>query len=72
MPQVIADRERLTFDELDDWVKPSIAWKYLGVSRSNLYEMIRSRTLPAKRWGKRCVRIPKAALAPCIEDLSAA
>ena len=68
MSQDSTNHDRLTFDQLDDWVKPSIAWRYLGVSRSNLYEMIRSHALPAKRWGKRSVRIPNDALTPRINE----
>lgn len=64
MSRHTASIKSLTFDELDDWVTPSIAWQYLKVSKSHLYEMINSGALPAKRWGKRNLRIPKEALRP--------
>lgn len=63
---------RLTYEQLDDWVTPSVAWRYLGISRSHLYEMVRSGRIPAKRWGIRNIRIPKAALAPHVEELAGA
>jgi excisionase family DNA binding protein len=65
--QVRHDRPR--FEELADWVTPSEARQYLGLSRSSMYELIHSQTLPCKRFG-RLIRVPKSALRPEVEEAS--
>jgi excisionase family DNA binding protein len=55
--------ERPRFGELPDWVSPSEAQRYLGVSRSFIYELLRTQQLPSRRFGK-AIRIPKVALNP--------
>ena len=59
------------FDDLPDWVKPRDAARYLNISRSNLYELLQTKTIPSRRLG-RCIRIPKAALAARVEELVSA
>lgn len=70
MPEIRAVVNRISFSELEDWVTPSVAARYIGISKSHLYEMCRSNRIPSKRWGRRCLRIPKAALAPRVEELA--
>lgn len=53
----------LRFDDLEDWVRPMDVVKYLSISRSSLYELVRAGILPSKRLG-RSIRIPKHALDP--------
>lgn len=64
MSQRTANHPSPTYDDLDDWLTPLQARQYLKISRSHLYELIRSERLPAKRWGKRNIRIPKTAVSP--------
>jgi excisionase family DNA binding protein len=60
---------RPRFEALADWVTPSEARQYLGLSRSSMYELIRSRTIPCKRFG-RLIRVPKSALRPEVKEAS--
>lgn len=50
-------------DALGDWVRPMDAVRYLDISRSTLYELVRVGAIPSRRFG-RTIRIPKSALAP--------
>ena len=53
----------LRFEKLDDWVSPEEAWRYLRISRSTIYALIRCGDIPYKRLG-RLIRIPKECLKP--------
>jgi len=59
--------QRLSFSELPDWVSPEEARRFLGLGRATIYELIRSHELPSRKFGRQ-IRVPKAALAPRIEE----
>lgn len=57
------------YDDLPDWVRPTDAVSYLNISRSALYELLRTKAIPSKRLG-RSIRIPKAALNPSMQEMA--
>ena len=48
-------------EELPEFLSPEEFRAYLGLSRSTVYELLRRREIPSRRFGK-CIRIPKSAL----------
>ena len=50
------------FEDLPDFLSVEETRTYLGLGRSTLYELIRSKILASARFG-RVIRIPKVALA---------
>ena len=53
----------LSFAELPDWLPPAEARAFLKLSRTSMYELIRSKAIPSRKFG-RLIRIPKSALDP--------
>lgn len=66
-----ASSHKPSFDSLPDWLSPEEARTFLGIGRTTLYELIRSRQLPSRKFG-RLIRVPKNALAPRVEELVSA
>jgi excisionase family DNA binding protein len=57
------------FDDLPDWSRPMEVARYLHISRSAVYELLRTKAIPSRRLG-RSIRIPKAALDPNVQELA--
>lgn len=53
------------FELLPDWLTPSQVQGYLGLSRSKVYELLRSGEIPSRKFG-RLLRTPKESLRPQI------
>lgn len=51
------------FENLCDWLTPAEVRGYLRISRSSTYELIRSKAIPSRRFGRRLL-VPKYALKP--------
>lgn len=66
-----ASHRKPSFDSLPDWLSPKEARIFLGIGRATVYELIRSRQLPSRKFG-RLIRVPKNALAPRVEELASA
>ena len=58
--QAAIDR-RTPLEELPEFLSPEEFRAYLGLSRSTVYDLLRRREIPSRRFG-RCIRIPKSAL----------
>jgi excisionase family DNA binding protein len=54
---------RPTFEHLPDWLSPEEARRYLGLSRTSIYELLRSNAISHKKFGRR-ILIPKEVLRP--------
>jgi excisionase family DNA binding protein len=50
-----------TRDSLPEWLSPTEAMVWLGISRTSIYERLRRRDIPYKRFG-RLIRISRGAL----------
>jgi excisionase family DNA binding protein len=53
------------FNSLPDWLTPQDARQYLRLSKSALYDKIRSGAIKSRKFG-RLYRIPKEALRPMV------
>lgn len=51
------------FESLSDWLTPSEVRRYLRLSRSSTYDLLRSGAIPSRRFGRRLL-VPKYALKP--------
>jgi excisionase family DNA binding protein len=56
----VIDR-RTPVADLPEFLSPEEFRAYLGLSRSTVYDLLRRRAIPSRRFGK-CIRIPKSAL----------
>ena len=54
-----------SYEDLNDWISPCEAWRYLQISRGSFYGLVRRGSIPCKRLG-RVIRIPKASLKPML------
>jgi|CXWL01.1.fsa_nt_gi excisionase family DNA binding protein len=52
-------------DSLPDWLSPLEVQRYLRLSRTSVYDLLRSGAIQHQRFG-RSIRIPKSALAPTV------
>ena len=59
--------DSLRFADLPDWVRPIDAVRFLTISRSAMYELLRCQAIPSRRFG-RTIRIPKDALDPRVKE----
>ncbi|SLM47396.1 conserved protein of unknown function [Nitrospira japonica] len=66
--ETVTNNKKPSFEELGDWLSPEEVRVFLGLGRATVYELIRSRQLPSRRFGRR-IRVPKAALSPRIESM---
>ncbi len=53
------------FETLSDWASPQEVQSFLGLSRSTVYELIKSGEIPSRKFGRR-LRVPKEALRPTV------
>jgi excisionase family DNA binding protein len=60
------EETKLSFLDLEDWVTPDQARRFLRVSKSTMYELLRSNQIPSRRWGRQ-LRIPKEVLDPSLK-----
>lgn len=60
---------RVTFDELPDWLSPAEVCAYLKLSRNTVYELIRTGEIISRKFG-RMVRVPKTSLQPMFTSSS--
>lgn len=58
-----------SFSELPDWCSPEEVRIFLGLGRATVYELIRSKKISARRFGRR-IRVPKDSLRPSAQELA--
>jgi excisionase family DNA binding protein len=60
-------RQKSTEEPLPPWVNPTQAGIYTGVNVKTIYRRIEDGTLPATRFGPRCIRIRREDLLAALE-----
>lgn len=58
---------RVTFDELPDWLSPAEVCAYLKLSRNTVYELIRTGEIASRKFG-RMIRVHRSYLSAILTD----